>query len=87
MKCNIIKVACLSGLCFLFAIRLYCAEGIDKFGIPGTISSGVNIHFTRGHEKDLDMIAVAGFKFIRMDFVWHNIERSGEFMTGQSMTN
>ena len=31
---------------------------------------GVNIHFVTGHEKDLDMIAAAGFKFIRMDFHW-----------------
>jgi hypothetical protein len=36
---------------------------------------GVNIHFVGGHEKDLDMIAAAGFKFIRMDFVWQSIER------------
>ena len=36
---------------------------------------GVNIHFTRGHERDLDLIAAAGFKFIRMDFSWAAIER------------
>src|SRR5262249_43742512 len=36
---------------------------------------GVNIHFVRGHEKDLDLIAAAGFKFIRMDFGWGGIER------------
>src|SRR5262245_57865871 len=36
---------------------------------------GVNIHFVRGHEKDLDMIAAGGFKFIRMDFGWAGIER------------
>ena len=29
---------------------------------------GVNIHFVTGHEKDLDLIAAAGFKFVRMDF-------------------
>ncbi len=41
---------------------------------------GVNIHFTRGHEKDLDLIAAAGFKFIRMDFGWGGIERKkGEY--------
>jgi len=37
---------------------------------------GVNIHFTRGHEKDLDLIAAAGFKFVRQDFFWGSIERS-----------
>lgn len=41
---------------------------------------GVNIHFTRGHERDLDLIAAAGCKFIRMDFGWAGIERKmGEY--------
>jgi polysaccharide biosynthesis protein PslG len=35
---------------------------------------GVNIHFTRGHGRDLDLIAAAGFKFVRMDFEWGAIE-------------
>jgi len=30
---------------------------------------GVNIHFTRGHERDLDLIAAAGCKFIRRTLV------------------
>lgn len=46
------------------------------WGVPGQICDGVNIHFTTGHEKDLDMIAAAGFKFIRTDFVWQDIEHS-----------
>jgi beta-xylosidase len=36
---------------------------------------GVNIHFVRGHEKDLDLLAAAGFKVVRMDFSWSAIER------------
>jgi hypothetical protein len=41
---------------------------------------GVNIHFTRGHGKDLDLIAAAGFKVVRMDFTWGSIERhKGEY--------
>jgi len=41
---------------------------------------GVNIHFVTGHEKDLDLIAGAGFKFVRMDFAWGGIEtREGEY--------
>ena len=41
---------------------------------------GVNIHFTRGHERDLDLIAAAGFKFVRMDFGWGGTERKpGEY--------
>src|SRR5437660_11906579 len=35
---------------------------------------GVNIHFTRGHGKDLDRIAAAGFKVVRMDFSWGGTE-------------
>lgn len=41
---------------------------------------GVNIHFVTGNERDLDLIAAAGFKFIRMDFGWGGIERrQGEY--------
>ncbi|OHE79489.1 MAG: hypothetical protein A2107_05745 [Verrucomicrobia bacterium GWF2_62_7] len=41
---------------------------------------GVNIHFTKGREADLDLIAAAGFKFIRMDFGWAGAERKkGEY--------
>lgn len=37
-------------------------------------SPGINIHFTRGNTKDLDMIAAAGIKIVRMDFIWQDIE-------------
>lgn len=41
---------------------------------------GVNIHFVTGHTKDLDAIAAAGFKFVRMDFSWSGTERAkGEY--------
>ncbi len=41
---------------------------------------GVNIHFVTGNQADLDLIAAAGFKFIRMDFAWGAIEpRKGEY--------
>jgi polysaccharide biosynthesis protein PslG len=41
---------------------------------------GVNIHFVTGQEKDLDLIAAAGFKFVRMDFHWGAVEpRKGEY--------
>jgi len=35
---------------------------------------GVNIHFVKDHNEDLDKIAAAGFKFIRMDFDWQPTE-------------
>jgi hypothetical protein len=36
---------------------------------------GVNIHFVTGRARDLDLIANAGFKFVRMDFGWEATER------------
>jgi polysaccharide biosynthesis protein PslG len=48
---------------------------VSKFGLTGQLCGGVNIHFVTGHEKDLDLIASAGFKFIRMDFGWQGTER------------
>lgn len=56
-----------------FSIAARAAE------VPDTVlpaGMGVNIHFTRGHERDLDLIAAAGFKFIRMDFGWSEIEQN-----------
>lgn len=45
-----------------------------------TEGMGVNIHFVRGHARDLDLIRDAGFRFIRMDFGWHATERKkGEY--------
>jgi polysaccharide biosynthesis protein PslG len=49
------------------------ASELPQAIIPAGV--GVNIHFTRGHERDLDLIAAAGIKFIRMDFGWAGIER------------
>jgi polysaccharide biosynthesis protein PslG len=41
---------------------------------------GVNIHFVGGHARDLDLIAAAGFKVVRMDFSWGGTERKeGEY--------
>jgi hypothetical protein len=60
-----------------FALNVAAAEIPDPI-LPDGV--GVNIHFTRGHERDLDMIAAAGFKFTRMDFFWESIEKKrGEY--------
>ena len=48
------------------------AATLPELKIPNGF--GVNIHFT-GEPKDLDLIAEAGFKFIRMDLSWSGIER------------
>ena len=68
------------GLCLSAAVLCGIARAsqIPELVLPAGV--GVNIHFTRGHERDLDMIAAAGFKFIRMDFGWAGIERQkGEY--------
>src|SRR5690349_12834603 len=57
---------------FLFPLVAVAAEIPDAL-IPNGV--GVNIHFVTGQEKDLDLIAAAGFKFVRMDFAWTAIEK------------
>ncbi len=54
------------------------AAEIPELKLPAGV--GVNIHFVTGHERDLDLIAAAGFKFIRMDFGWASTEtKKGEY--------
>lgn len=45
---------------------------------PMTVSDafGVNIHFTGDNAGELDRIAAAGFKMIRMDMTWSRVERT-----------
>ena len=45
--------------------------------LPGTTipdGLGVNIHFVRTGADELDLLAEAGFKFVRTDFVWEAVE-------------
>src|SRR5215467_8306815 len=56
----------------VFPLVLSASEIPDAV-IPNGV--GVNIHFVTGHEQDLDLIAAAGFKFVRMDFAWTAIEK------------
>jgi polysaccharide biosynthesis protein PslG len=54
------------------------SDGLPEMVIPDGV--GVNTHFVAGHTKDLDMIAAAGFKFIRQDLAWEKTERvKGEY--------
>ncbi|MCL5021020.1 MAG: glycoside hydrolase family 5 protein [Bacteroidetes bacterium] len=48
------------------------SSGIPQPVLPEGV--GINIHFTTGHTQDVDMIAAAGFKFIRMDCSCSSIE-------------
>ncbi len=41
---------------------------------------GVNIHFTQPAEGEMQALKAAGFKWVRMDFFWHQIEtKKGEY--------
>src|SRR5215472_12348103 len=63
-----------NGWCWLLFLPMLCsAQEIPQPTIPEGV--GLNIHFTTGHERDLDLISAAGFRFIRMDFGWAGIER------------
>jgi hypothetical protein len=66
----------MKALLFALLYMLLAVTGAAEFP-PLTFPQGVgiNIHFVRGHERDLDLIAAAGIKFIRMDFGWGSIER------------
>jgi hypothetical protein len=44
----------------------------SALAIPGAL--GVNIHFTDPKPGELAMLAAAGFRWVRMDFVWQNTE-------------
>ncbi len=71
MKATAFLLACLT------AVASQAAD-LPELVLPQGV--GVNIHFTRGHERDLDLIAAAGVKFIRMDFGWGGTERKkGEY--------
>lgn len=57
------------------------AADLPELALPAGV--GVNIHFTKGHEQDLDLIAAAGFKFVRIDFSWAGTERKrGQYEWG-----
>ena len=70
-----------SGVCRvtpLLAAAAFFAGKLNASEIPGPVlpaGAGVNIHFVRGHEQDLDLIAAAGFKLIRVDCFWDSIEK------------
>jgi hypothetical protein len=71
------KARLLRGVILLALIDPAFAQ-LPPLRIPEGI--GVNIHFVTGHEADLDMIAAAGFRWVRMDFTWEAIERRrGEY--------
>lgn len=67
----------------LLAVWLAAGAGPQAARLPELVipaGVGVNIHFNRGHTRDLDLIAAAGFRLVRMDLGWAGIERKpGEY--------
>jgi len=61
-----------SGVVLLWLAATPAQAALPELRVPDGF--GVNIHFT-GDPRDLDLIAEAGFKFIRMDLSWSGIER------------
>ena len=71
---TVLKLFSLLSFSFLLLTFTFSAASaaLPELKIPDGF--GVNIHFI-GEPKDLDLIAEAGFKFIRMDLSWSGIER------------
>jgi hypothetical protein len=71
----------MKALTILFpSLLLLAIRGADLPPLVLPAGVGVNIHFTTGHERDLDRIAAAGFKVVRMDFGWAATEQKrGEY--------
>ena len=57
----------------ILSVNCLMASDLPPLVIPAGL--GVNIHFSRGNENDLDLIAAAGIKFIRMDLFWSDTEQ------------
>jgi len=80
VKSNLIRrsksIIILMALLFLFSLPVLSQssyKGLPGFIIPDGV--GVNTHFITGGNKDHDMIASAGIKVIRQDFLWSAIEK------------
>jgi hypothetical protein len=62
---------------FVFTATLAAADpphpSLPDPVIPGGL--GVNIHFTDARPGELEMLAAAGFRWVRMDFFWAATER------------
>ena len=63
-------------LCSLAALRKAAAAPHPSLPPPVVPEClGVNIHFTDPKPGEMEMLAAAGFKWVRMDFTWAGTER------------
>ncbi len=67
----------------LFAMTLSAADAEPHPSLPPPVIPdclGVNIHFTDPKPGELEMLAAAGFRWVRMDFHWAGTEqKKGEY--------
>src|SRR4051794_32162468 len=67
------------GRLFIAALMIVCSSALaaDPFETFRTIPNGlgVNIHFTHPKKGELEQLAGAGFKLVRMDFTWSATEK------------
>lgn len=55
-----------------------CVQAAPHPSLPGQVvpyGLGVNIHFTDPVEGEMELLAAAGFRWVRMDFSWSGTER------------
>jgi len=73
--------ASLPPLCCLAALTLAAAPwavATPHPSLPGPVvpdGLGVNIHFTDPAAGEMELLAAAGFRWVRMDLIWQSIER------------
>lgn len=69
------RILIIGALMFVVASSALAAKtGLPDFVIPDCL--GVNIHFVGPEHKQIEQIADAGFRYIRMDYIWNNVERT-----------
>jgi hypothetical protein len=62
----------------LAAVLVWTVSGLSAAELPRLVvpdGLGVNIHFTDPRPGEMEMIAAAGFRWVRMDFAWNGTER------------
>ncbi len=62
-------------LCFCMSRPAFAQRNPNLPNAGSIESMGVNIHFTDPQPGEMQQIAAAGFKWVRMDFAWAGIER------------
>jgi polysaccharide biosynthesis protein PslG len=72
------KAAC-AALITVFYLLMAVDTSAIAADLPGPVvpdGLGVNIHFTDPRRGEMEMLARAGFRWVRMDFTWDAMERS-----------